>query len=437
MEHYYDIFISYRRLDEHGNISGRDQARLIAKQLQLEGYRAFFDYSEIRDDEFDKVIIPAIENCKVFILVLTKDALNRCANNEDWVRKEIETALSSGCKIINVTPDNTFNGWPSNLPSSLDRIKKIQISDIQFGQLFELSIKKLINDRISRVVGRATTGNILSVEAGFVFGYDLTVFAIHKLRNQTTSDEESEMSDKMTRLGLDKKVIMEGMSANNMIEQINKCVVSLGQSYGKEVESAVSLGVLYTMSILAKKVNDEIAHIYDEGIKMACFGLGIAESVINQIVQSSAEELENMYGLIKLIIRNLPETTEKCGICGSPLAKDYYECPTCHAKQRNSRFFEVKNKLTDLAFKYDERFEKSSDETLSIDERKRAFMDSAKTIGEFVQLYRDTRWLYPESVRNLLDEKLNQCDENAEDGLLKLIVFVQSFNEEVSKLSDN
>ena len=110
MKKEYDIFISYRRLDEHSNISGRDQARLIAKKLELEGYHPFFDYSEIKDNEFDKVILPAIENCKVFILVLTKDSLNRCKNDDDWVRKEIETALSSGCKIISVTPDNTFNG---------------------------------------------------------------------------------------------------------------------------------------------------------------------------------------------------------------------------------------------------------------------------------------------------------------------------------------
>lgn len=437
MEQNFDIFISYRRLDEHGNISGRDQARLIAKQLQLEGYRAFFDYSEIRDDEFDKVIIPAVENCKVFILVLTKDALNRCANNDDWVRKEIETALSSGCKIVNVTPDNTFNGWPSNLPNSLERIKKIQISDIQFGQLFEVSMKKLIDDRISHVIGRISTNNVLSIEDGFIFGYDLTIFTIHKLRNQTTLDEESEMCDKMTRLGLDKKVIMVGISANNMIEQINKCVVSLGQSYGKEVENAVSLGVLYTLSILAKKVSDERTHTYDEGIKMACFGLGIAESIINQIVQSSAEELENMYGLIKQIIRNLPNTTEKCSVCGSPFAKDYYECPTCHAKQKDVRFIEVKYKLTDLAFQFDELLEKSSDESLAFDERKRAFMDSAKTIGKIVQLYRDTRPLYPDSIRTVLDDKLSQCDEKDEDGLLNVIAFVQAFNEEVSKLSGN
>lgn len=149
MEKQYDVFISYRRLDENGNISGRDQARLIAKQLELEGYHPFFDYSEIKDNEFDKVIIPAIEKCKVFILVLTKDSLNRCKNDEDWVRREIETAITTGCKIINVTPDNAFNGWPTNLPSSLSKIKNIQISEIHMGSLFELSVKKMINDRIA------------------------------------------------------------------------------------------------------------------------------------------------------------------------------------------------------------------------------------------------------------------------------------------------
>ena len=158
----YDIFISYRRLDEQGNISGRDQARLIAKQLEIEGYRPFFDYSEIKDDEFDKVIIPAVENCKVFILVLTKDALCRCKNEDDWVRREIETAIKSGSKVINVSPDNMFNGWPDTLPKSLSVIRNIQISEIHFGSLFELSIKKLISERI--VTG--IEGNLLPANKG-------------------------------------------------------------------------------------------------------------------------------------------------------------------------------------------------------------------------------------------------------------------------------
>lgn len=155
----YDIFISYRRLDEHGNISGRDQARLIAKQLQLEGFTAFFDYSEIKDNEFDKVIIPAIENCKIFILVLTKDSLNRCQNEDDWVRREIETAIRTKCKIINATPDGAFAGWPETLPDSLVGIKTIEISEIHFGSLFEVSVNKMIDDRICSIIPRLEKQN--------------------------------------------------------------------------------------------------------------------------------------------------------------------------------------------------------------------------------------------------------------------------------------
>lgn len=155
----YDIFISYRRLDEHGNISGRDQARLIAKQLQLEGFTAFFDYSEIKDNEFDKVIIPAIENCKIFILVLTKDSLNRCQNEDDWVRREIETAIRTKCKIINATPDGAFTGWPETLPDSLVGIKTIEISEIHFGSLFEVSVNKMIDDRICSIIPRPEKQN--------------------------------------------------------------------------------------------------------------------------------------------------------------------------------------------------------------------------------------------------------------------------------------
>lgn len=148
MNEKYDIFISYRRLDDQGKISGRDQARLIAKQLELDGYHPFFDYSEIKDNEFDNVILPAIKNSRIFILVLSKDALNRCSNADDWVRREIETAIATGSKIINVSPDNNFNGWPNTLPESISAIKRIQISEIHFGSLFELSIKKLIDERI-------------------------------------------------------------------------------------------------------------------------------------------------------------------------------------------------------------------------------------------------------------------------------------------------
>lgn len=378
MEQNYEIFISYRRFDEQGNISGRDQARLIAKQLQLEGYKVFFDYDEIRDDEFDKEIISAIANCKVFILVLTKDALNRCANNDDWVRKEIETALSSGCKIINVTPNNTFNGWPSNLPNLLERIKKIQISEIQFGQLFEVSIKRLIEDRIERVVARHdlphSTDSILS-QFNFLTNslYSLTI----KYRDAINQGENVDNDYFMEIQGLVKKVYSISET----------CRVADKQLFVKS-KSIIDQYNLFIEALRRQFTSERRSEEY------------------NSYAAKSSEAFARFVDVVVKVIDFLQIT-------------------------------EVRNKLTDLAFKYDEHFEKSSDETLSIDERKRAFLDSAKTIGEIVQLYRDTRLLYPKCVRTMLDDKLNQCDKNEENGLLKLIIFVQYFNEEVNKLLEN
>ena len=148
----YDIFVSYRRTDAKGNISGRDIARLLSKEFKLYGYRTFFDYSELKDCDFAQTIIPAVRNCKIFILVLTKDSLKRCKNPNDWVRREITEAINAKVKIIPVDPDNQFNGWPDDFPIELNSIKTIQISSIDMNSNFEITMKHLIDTRISNVV---------------------------------------------------------------------------------------------------------------------------------------------------------------------------------------------------------------------------------------------------------------------------------------------
>ena len=142
----YDIFISYRRVDSEGRTSGRDIARTIKLELEKRGFKVFFDYSEIKDNAFENIILPAVRNSKVFISVLSKDALTRCSNRGDWVRREIETAIDSRCKIIPVNPDGAFDYiYPEELPESFT---KLQVSDISMGSLFEISIDKLVQDRI-------------------------------------------------------------------------------------------------------------------------------------------------------------------------------------------------------------------------------------------------------------------------------------------------
>ena len=52
-ETYYDIFISYRRLNSKQQVEGRDIARLLVKELKLYGFSVFYDYIEIKDNNFD------------------------------------------------------------------------------------------------------------------------------------------------------------------------------------------------------------------------------------------------------------------------------------------------------------------------------------------------------------------------------------------------
>ena len=62
----FDIFISYRRKDSDGKVSGRDIAARIKNAYENWGYDVFFDLDNIQDGFFDEIIIPAIRNNNSF-----------------------------------------------------------------------------------------------------------------------------------------------------------------------------------------------------------------------------------------------------------------------------------------------------------------------------------------------------------------------------------
>ena len=163
----YDIFISYRRKDCNGLTSGTNIARTIKQQLEIEGYknRVFFDYSELSDDDFEKIILKAIEGCKVFILVLSKDSMMRCVNDDDWVRREICHAQANGLKIIPIEADNLFNGYPDKFPAELEVIKRIQHTTIHMDSSFERDMRAMIKTRIRPIL---TEGGVAPIRGAIV-----------------------------------------------------------------------------------------------------------------------------------------------------------------------------------------------------------------------------------------------------------------------------
>ena len=130
----YDIFISYRR------DGGESTAKILRDKLSELGYQVFFDVESLRSGDFNTKLYSVIEECEDFLLVLSPGALNRCQNEDDWVRLEIEHALKSGKNVIPVMLRGF--SFPEKLPDSIEplRYKNGVESNYQF---FDAFIEKL------------------------------------------------------------------------------------------------------------------------------------------------------------------------------------------------------------------------------------------------------------------------------------------------------
>ena len=143
----YDIFISYRR------VGGADKARTIKAELELQGFHVFLDFDELKDGVFDQRIIHAIESAPIFMMILTPHALDRCMDEQDWVRREIEYAIAQQKHVVPVNADRSFDGFDAQLPTSIkEGLGLHQFSEVMFGQLFKESVAKMIRDRIRPVL---------------------------------------------------------------------------------------------------------------------------------------------------------------------------------------------------------------------------------------------------------------------------------------------
>lgn len=152
MESTYDIFISYRR------DGGAQYARILQLMLIQRGYRVFLDYDELKDGVFSDKIRAAIKEAPVFMLVLSKSSMERCANDSDWVREEISMAIEQGKHIVPVNPDNGFDGFPEKMPEKLkESIGSHQHSEISFGQALGVTIDQMIQNRLEPTLGKRTS----------------------------------------------------------------------------------------------------------------------------------------------------------------------------------------------------------------------------------------------------------------------------------------
>ena len=118
----HNIFISYRR------INGDIMARMICDGLRATNRydNIYLDVDDHTAGNYAETIEAHIRNSHTCIVVLSKGALDRCAEEGDIVRHEIALARECGLKIVPVMitgNDYAFNGYPESLPQDIEFIR--------------------------------------------------------------------------------------------------------------------------------------------------------------------------------------------------------------------------------------------------------------------------------------------------------------------------
>ena len=184
----YDIFISYRR------DGGADFARHMQLKLQNYNYKVFLDYDELKDGKFDERIMRAIESAPVFMIILSEHSLDKCCNDGDWVRREIEYAIKCNKHIIPINPDRQFSAFPDNCPEIVrSGVGQHQFTEIFTGQQFNTTVDNLIQIRIEPIVTPGNAMNAVGAEIHLEVDLDCQVFDFSKMICTARVDKDNEI----------------------------------------------------------------------------------------------------------------------------------------------------------------------------------------------------------------------------------------------------
>ncbi|MCL2633048.1 MAG: TIR domain-containing protein [Oscillospiraceae bacterium] len=132
----YDVFISYRR------DGGESMAILLHDRLTAKGYSVFLDVESLNSGTFNTQLLSVIEKCKDVIVVLSKGCLDRCVNEDDWVRMELAHAFKFKRNVVPFM----LRGfeWGDNLPEDISELPLQNGVNSNSNEYFDASIERLV-----------------------------------------------------------------------------------------------------------------------------------------------------------------------------------------------------------------------------------------------------------------------------------------------------
>lgn len=157
------VFLSYRR----PNVPW---ALAISQNLTHHGYDVFFDFNGIASGDFEQVILENIKSRAHFLVLLTPSALERCCEPEDWLRREIETALEARRNIVPVMLegfDFAMPGIARQLTGTLAPLKSyhaLRIPSEYFEEAMERMRTKWLSVALTGVLHPASLSAVIAAK---------------------------------------------------------------------------------------------------------------------------------------------------------------------------------------------------------------------------------------------------------------------------------
>ena len=161
----YDVFISYRR--DGGDMT----AKIIYDELVKAGYSVFMDVETLKSGRFNVELLDRIDECKDFVLILPPNAIDRCVNDGDWVRIEIEHAISKNKNIVPIELRGFTMPSKDSLPplmKSLPDYNRIEANNQNFNQAIEKLCLFLKSKKIKKIKSRVILFSVAMVALAII-----------------------------------------------------------------------------------------------------------------------------------------------------------------------------------------------------------------------------------------------------------------------------
>lgn len=150
------VFISYRRTHNM-------HARAIYLALKARGYDVFLDFETIDAGSFEQIILSQIDARAHFVLVLTASALERCADPQDWLRREIERAMKMQRNVVPLLFDGfDFRQADKYLTGHLARLPEyngIEVPTAYFEEAMDRLHSRFLSKPLETILHPGAPGN--------------------------------------------------------------------------------------------------------------------------------------------------------------------------------------------------------------------------------------------------------------------------------------